>query len=49
MGFAGDLPEGYFAGQGGIAGLVKCIGFEWPEVLVRVVDLDPPATPRRTG
>lgn len=36
----GPLPESYFAGHGGIVGFVKCLSFEWPEVLVRVVDLD---------
>ncbi|TMF05935.1 MAG: SDR family NAD(P)-dependent oxidoreductase [Chloroflexi bacterium] len=42
LGFAEQpLPEGYFAGHGGIVGFVKCLAFEWPEVLVRVVDLDP--------
>jgi NAD(P)-dependent dehydrogenase (short-subunit alcohol dehydrogenase family)/acyl carrier protein len=34
------LPDGYFPGHGGILGFVKCLAFEWPEVLVRVVDLD---------
>ena len=42
LGFGeGPLPESYFPGQGGVLGFVKCLGFEWPEVLVRVVDLDP--------
>jgi NAD(P)-dependent dehydrogenase (short-subunit alcohol dehydrogenase family) len=40
MGFGGDLPENFFAGHGGIAGFTKCLGYEWPEVLVRVVDVD---------
>jgi acyl transferase domain-containing protein/NAD(P)H-dependent flavin oxidoreductase YrpB (nitropropane dioxygenase family)/NADP-dependent 3-hydroxy acid dehydrogenase YdfG len=46
MGFGGELPEGFFAGHGGVAGFTKCIGYEWPEVTVRVVDTDPevPAT-----
>jgi NAD(P)-dependent dehydrogenase (short-subunit alcohol dehydrogenase family) len=37
-----DSPhaETYFAGQGGVAGFVKCLGQEWPDVLVRVVDVD---------
>ncbi len=37
-----DAPHGktFFVGHGGVAGLVKCIGVEWPEVLVRVVDVD---------
>ena len=42
LGFGdGPLPAAYFPGHGGIAGFVKCLGFEWPEVLVRVVDVDP--------
>jgi acyl transferase domain-containing protein/NAD(P)H-dependent flavin oxidoreductase YrpB (nitropropane dioxygenase family)/NAD(P)-dependent dehydrogenase (short-subunit alcohol dehydrogenase family) len=42
LGFGSEpLPESYFAGHGGIVGFVKCLAFEWPEVLVRVVDLDP--------
>jgi NAD(P)-dependent dehydrogenase (short-subunit alcohol dehydrogenase family) len=35
------LPDNYFAGHGGVVGFVKCLAFEWPDVLVRVVDLDP--------
>jgi acyl transferase domain-containing protein/NAD(P)H-dependent flavin oxidoreductase YrpB (nitropropane dioxygenase family)/NAD(P)-dependent dehydrogenase (short-subunit alcohol dehydrogenase family) len=35
------LPDSYFAGHGGVVGFVKCLAFEWPDVLVRVVDLDP--------
>jgi acyl transferase domain-containing protein/NAD(P)H-dependent flavin oxidoreductase YrpB (nitropropane dioxygenase family)/NAD(P)-dependent dehydrogenase (short-subunit alcohol dehydrogenase family) len=34
------LPDSYFAGHGGVVGFVKCLAFEWPDVLVRVVDLD---------
>ena len=34
------LPDNYFGGHGGIIGFVKCLALEWPEVLVRVVDLD---------
>jgi NAD(P)-dependent dehydrogenase (short-subunit alcohol dehydrogenase family)/acyl carrier protein len=41
IGFGRPLPDGYFAGHGGVAGFTKCLGYEWPEVLVRVVDLDP--------
>jgi acyl transferase domain-containing protein/NAD(P)H-dependent flavin oxidoreductase YrpB (nitropropane dioxygenase family)/NAD(P)-dependent dehydrogenase (short-subunit alcohol dehydrogenase family) len=42
LGFGTEpLPQSYFAGHGGIVGFVKCLAFEWPEVLVRVVDLDP--------
>jgi acyl transferase domain-containing protein/NAD(P)H-dependent flavin oxidoreductase YrpB (nitropropane dioxygenase family)/NADP-dependent 3-hydroxy acid dehydrogenase YdfG len=41
LGFGGQpLPDSYFAGHGGILGFVKCLAFEWPEVLVRAVDLD---------
>ena len=39
MGFGDDLPADFFAGHGGIAGFTKCLGFEWPEVTVRVVDV----------
>jgi acyl transferase domain-containing protein/NAD(P)H-dependent flavin oxidoreductase YrpB (nitropropane dioxygenase family)/NADP-dependent 3-hydroxy acid dehydrogenase YdfG len=37
-----DSPhaETYFAGQGGVAGFLKCLGQEWPDVLVRVVDVN---------
>jgi acyl transferase domain-containing protein/NAD(P)H-dependent flavin oxidoreductase YrpB (nitropropane dioxygenase family)/NAD(P)-dependent dehydrogenase (short-subunit alcohol dehydrogenase family)/acyl carrier protein len=46
MGFGGDLPADFSAGHGGVAGFTKCLGYEWPEVTVRVVDVDPetPAT-----
>ncbi|MDB5306283.1 MAG: Phenolphthiocerol synthesis polyketide synthase type Pks15/1 [Gemmataceae bacterium] len=40
MGFGDDLPADFFAGHGGVAGFTKCLGYEWPEVTVRVVDLD---------
>lgn len=43
MGF-GELPETISIGHGGVAGFTKCLGYEWPEVMVRVVDVDP-ATP----
>ncbi|MBW3598520.1 MAG: acyltransferase domain-containing protein [Planctomycetes bacterium] len=40
----GMTPESEFdlslAGQGGIAGFVKTVGQEWPEVMLRVIDLD---------
>jgi len=32
------LPDTFFPGQGGVAGLVKSLAHEWPEALVRVVD-----------
>ncbi len=35
------LPGSFFPGQGGVAGLVKTLAREWPDVRVRVVDLDP--------
>src|SRR5262249_6255698 len=40
MGF-GDLPAHFSAGHGGVAGFTKCLGYEWPEVTVRVVDVSP--------
>ena len=44
MGFAdGPLSAGYFAGHGGIGGFIKSLAYEWPDVLVRTVDLDPGA------
>ena len=39
MGFGDDLPADFFAGHGGVAGFTKCLGHEWPEVTVRVVDV----------
>ncbi|MFM7149365.1 MAG: SDR family NAD(P)-dependent oxidoreductase, partial [Gemmataceae bacterium] len=41
FGFGSDsLPGNYQPGQGGIAGFLKCLGQEWPEVSVRAVDFD---------
>lgn len=40
MGFGNALPNDFFAGHGGIAGFTKCLGFEWPEATVRVVDVN---------
>jgi len=40
MGFGGELPDDFFPGHGGIAGFTKCLGYEWPEVAVRIVDVD---------
>jgi acyl transferase domain-containing protein/NAD(P)H-dependent flavin oxidoreductase YrpB (nitropropane dioxygenase family)/NAD(P)-dependent dehydrogenase (short-subunit alcohol dehydrogenase family) len=34
------LPVSFFPGQGGVAGLVKSLAHEWPDVLVRVVDFE---------
>jgi NAD(P)-dependent dehydrogenase (short-subunit alcohol dehydrogenase family) len=39
------LPADFFAGQGGILGFTKCVAYEWPEVLVRAVDLDDALAP----
>lgn len=38
---AGHAPDEFFPGHGGVAGLVKTLAHEWPDVRVRVVDLDP--------
>ncbi len=38
---AGHAPDEFFPGHGGIAGLVKTLAREWPEVRARVVDFDP--------
>ncbi|MDB5592196.1 SDR family NAD(P)-dependent oxidoreductase, partial [Enterovirga sp.] len=41
MGFGErPLPDHYFAGQGGVGGLTKSLALEWPDVLVRTVDLN---------
>src|SRR5262249_48388173 len=40
MGYGDELPTDFFAGHGGIAGFTKCLGHEWPDVTVRVVDVD---------
>jgi acyl transferase domain-containing protein/NAD(P)H-dependent flavin oxidoreductase YrpB (nitropropane dioxygenase family)/acyl carrier protein len=40
IGFGGDLPDDFSPGHGGVAGFAKCLGYEWPEVTVRVVDVD---------
>jgi acyl transferase domain-containing protein/NAD(P)H-dependent flavin oxidoreductase YrpB (nitropropane dioxygenase family)/NAD(P)-dependent dehydrogenase (short-subunit alcohol dehydrogenase family) len=39
----GDPPPDFFAGHGGLAGLVKTLAREWPGVRTRSVDLDPDA------
>ncbi len=44
-GSTGDLAPSFFAGQGGVAGLVKTLAREWPNVRTRVVDLDPAQPP----
>jgi acyl transferase domain-containing protein/NAD(P)-dependent dehydrogenase (short-subunit alcohol dehydrogenase family)/acyl carrier protein len=38
--FGTDTHEEFSPGQGGVAGLVKSLAHEWPQVLVRVVDLN---------
>ncbi len=40
---AGEVPNEFFAGQGGVAGLVKTLAREWAGVRARVVDFDPSA------
>jgi acyl transferase domain-containing protein/NAD(P)H-dependent flavin oxidoreductase YrpB (nitropropane dioxygenase family)/NAD(P)-dependent dehydrogenase (short-subunit alcohol dehydrogenase family) len=44
---AAPLPDSFFPGQGGVAGLTKGLAHEWPEVLVRVVDVDVAEKPAR--
>lgn len=41
--FAVDRAEtaSFFPGQGGVAGLMKTLAHEWPDVRVKVVDLNP--------
>lgn len=34
------LGSGVFAGNGGVAGLTKTLALEWPDVRVRVIDVD---------
>jgi acyl transferase domain-containing protein/NAD(P)H-dependent flavin oxidoreductase YrpB (nitropropane dioxygenase family)/NAD(P)-dependent dehydrogenase (short-subunit alcohol dehydrogenase family)/acyl carrier protein len=38
------LPDSFSPGHGGIAGLMKSLAHEWPNVLVRVVDFSPRAS-----
>ncbi len=35
-----QLPDDFSPGHGGVAGLIKSLAHEWPNVLVRVVDVD---------
>lgn len=44
---AGAASDDFFPGQGGVAGLMKTLAREWPEVRARVVDLDPTEPPDR--
>ncbi len=39
------LPADFLPGYGGIVGFTKCLGSEWPEVLVRAVDFDDVSSP----
>jgi acyl transferase domain-containing protein/NAD(P)H-dependent flavin oxidoreductase YrpB (nitropropane dioxygenase family) len=49
FGSLGPLPEAFFPGQGGVAGLLKTLAREWREVRVRVVDLSPDDDSARLG
>jgi acyl transferase domain-containing protein/NAD(P)H-dependent flavin oxidoreductase YrpB (nitropropane dioxygenase family)/acyl carrier protein len=40
LGYGGELTDAFFPGHGGVAGFAKCLGYEWPEATVRVVDVD---------
>ena len=40
LGFGEELPADYNPGHGGILGFTKCLAIEWPDVLVRAIDLD---------
>jgi malonyl CoA-acyl carrier protein transacylase len=40
FGFEADITVTAMPGQGGVLGFVKCLAQEWPEVLVRAVDLN---------
>jgi acyl transferase domain-containing protein/NAD(P)H-dependent flavin oxidoreductase YrpB (nitropropane dioxygenase family)/NAD(P)-dependent dehydrogenase (short-subunit alcohol dehydrogenase family)/acyl carrier protein len=39
-GTSSQLGDDFSPGQGGVAGLIKSLAHEWPNVLVRVVDVD---------
>ncbi|HYH63446.1 MAG TPA: beta-ketoacyl synthase N-terminal-like domain-containing protein [Urbifossiella sp.] len=41
MGYGGERPAAFTPTHGGVAGFAKCLGYEWPEATVRVVDVDP--------
>lgn len=43
----GKLSDDFRPGHGGVAGFTKCLGYEWPEATVRVVDVDPAVSPDR--
>jgi acyl transferase domain-containing protein/NAD(P)-dependent dehydrogenase (short-subunit alcohol dehydrogenase family)/NAD(P)H-dependent flavin oxidoreductase YrpB (nitropropane dioxygenase family)/acyl carrier protein len=49
MGFGDDLPSELPVGHGGVAGLTKSLSYEWPEVIVRVVDIDNETPATRTA
>ncbi len=40
-----SLPDPFLPGYGGILGFAKCLGSEWPEVLVRAVDFAEVSSP----
>ncbi|MBX3413400.1 MAG: SDR family NAD(P)-dependent oxidoreductase [Pirellulales bacterium] len=40
LGFAETSSDEVFPGHGAIVGFMKCVALEWPQALVRVVDLD---------
>jgi acyl transferase domain-containing protein/NAD(P)H-dependent flavin oxidoreductase YrpB (nitropropane dioxygenase family) len=42
-------PAGAFAGHGAIAGIVKTLAREWPDIRARVVDLDGGISPRHAA
>ena len=46
LGIEGDLPGRFTPNHGGVAGLTKCLAFEWPTVQVRVLDVDPEIAPQ---
>jgi acyl transferase domain-containing protein/NAD(P)H-dependent flavin oxidoreductase YrpB (nitropropane dioxygenase family)/NAD(P)-dependent dehydrogenase (short-subunit alcohol dehydrogenase family) len=45
FGFESDETADAMPGHGGVLGFVKCLAQEWPEVLVRGVDLDTSESP----
>ena len=40
LGFSGNGCESLQAGHGGVIGFVKCLAMEWPEVMVRAIDMN---------
>jgi acyl transferase domain-containing protein/NAD(P)H-dependent flavin oxidoreductase YrpB (nitropropane dioxygenase family) len=41
FGIGAEIPRTAFAGHGALAGIVKTLALEWPDVRCQVVDLDP--------